>query len=94
MVVISGVTSPLKRVVITGTLLITPLITTHEPPSISDNLPCEDSYTEVIMRSPEKVSLKYFCAGTRQLQRQIHLESVLRHVEAIEVFLVLGFHGL
>ena len=32
-VVISGVISPLIRVIITATLLITPLITTHEPPS-------------------------------------------------------------
>ena len=33
-VVISGVISPLRWVIITVTLLITPLITTHEPPSI------------------------------------------------------------
>ena len=32
-VVISGVISPLIWVIITVTLLITPLITTHEPPS-------------------------------------------------------------
>ena len=36
-VVISGVISPLNRVIITVTLLISPLITTHEPPSSSLN---------------------------------------------------------
>ena len=34
--VITGVISPLILVIITVTLLITPLITTHEPPSRDD----------------------------------------------------------
>ena len=55
-VVISGVISPLIWVITIVTLLITPLITTHEPPSNWQSYLCHDQ------ESPHDVALQgYLC---------------------------------
>ena len=47
-VVISGVTSPLTWVISIVTLLITLLITSHEPPSMVQGLRVQDSRVRVL----------------------------------------------